>query len=42
MRNNITKNASTSKINIGGGAWRLVRLEPHLNLMRVGSASPKL
>jgi hypothetical protein len=27
---------------IGGGAWRLVRLEPHLNLTRVGLASPKL
>ncbi len=28
--------------NIGGGAWRLVRLEPHLNLMRGGLDSPKL
>ncbi len=27
---------------ISGGAWRLVRLEPYLNLTRVGLASPKL
>jgi hypothetical protein len=36
-----SSNKSIGK-SIGGGAWRLVRLEPHLNLTRVGLASPKL